>query len=293
MDWSCEPEPNRVSLTGYFFDRYERDHSANFNHIEKLLKTLGLTLGPSLFDSSRFSELMEIPKSSLLVDLPYTRPKAKAIRRRVRDRNWVQTDLPMGLRGTSRWLRSVAEAAGVWTPALQFKIQQLEGRTRQRVEVMADRWRGKQVAVVADPAHGAGLVSLLLDLGFDPVLVGLKGTTMGGEEAFRDVLEKDGNPLPDSTIVLENPSIQCLQRELSHRVAEGKLEGVLGSAVDLNGLRTRVDNRKRTSTGQDSGIFMLETGFPCQDYHAFYPMPTLGYQGVEAWVQRLINPPTL
>ena len=154
-------------------------------------------------------------------------------------------------------------------PCAAIQIQQLEGRTRQRVEVMADRWRGKQVAVVADPAHGAGLVSLLFDLGFDPVLVGLKGTTMGGEWCSGMCWKKTGIPFrtrPSSS----KPEHSMPSTGTSHRVAEGKLEGVLG-VPDLNGLRTRVDNRKRTSTGQDSGIFHARDRVPVSGLSCVLP----------------------
>ena len=112
---------------------------------------------------------------------------------------------------------------------------------------------------------------------------------MGGVNAFQDALERDGNPLPDHTITLENPSLQNLHESLAALLANGQLDGVLGSAVDLNGLSELIEN----CSAPTAGLFTLETGFPCMEYHAFYPMPFLGYQGVEAWVQRLINPQKL
>lgn len=294
MDWSGEPsEPKQVSLLGYMFDRYERDHSGNFSHLQKLLSTLGLTLGPSLFDGSTYEDTLRVPESGVLVDLPYTRPRAKAIRKKAKGRTVVSTDLPMGFRGTTRWLRSVAEAADVWTPELQSRISRLESRARKRVEVMFDRWRGMRVAVFADPAHGAGLVSLLLEMGIEPILVGLKGTTMGGKSAFLECLDRDGNPLPEGAEILENPSISLIQERLQEHLTHGRLDGVFGSAVDMNALASLPPDVFRGNTNTPQGPFTVETGFPCKDYHALYPMPFMGYQGVEAWVQRLMCAPRL
>jgi nitrogenase molybdenum-iron protein alpha/beta subunit len=294
MDWSAPPsKAEQVSLLGYLFDRYERDHTGNFTHLQKMLNSLGMSLGPSLFNGSTYEETLRLPESGLIIDLPYTRPRAKAIHRKLKNRSVVTTDLPMGLRGTSRWLRTVAEAAGTWTPERQARIGRMEARTRKRVEVMFDRWRGLRVAVFADPAHGAGLVSLLLEMGIEPVLVGLKGTTMGGKTALMECLDRDGNPLPEGTEILENPSISLIQERLREHLTLGRLDGVFGSAVDINALASLPPDVFRGNTQDPYGPFTVETGFPCKDYHALYPMPFLGYQGVEAWVQRLISAPRL
>ena len=158
---------------------------------------------------------------------------------------------------------------------------------------MFDRWRGMRVAIFADPAHGAGLASLLLEMGIEPALVGLKGTTMGGKEALMDCLERDGNPLPENTVILENPSIALIQEHLEALLSKGQLDGVFGSAVDINALSSLPASAFAGENGAPYGPFTIETGFPCKDYHALYPMPFLGYQGVEAWVQRLISAPRL
>ncbi len=294
LDWSQSiEEPSQVSLLGYLFDRYERDHSANIGHLGKLLRSVGLTLGPSLFEGKPFEELATIPQSGVLVDMPYTRPRRKAIRKALGEREVLETDLPMGLRGTSRWLRALSEYAGVWTPLTQARITRMEEQTRKRIAVMFDRWRGMRVAVFADPAHGAGLLSILLEIGLEPVLVGLKGSTMGDESHVYDCLEKDGNLLPENTRIFSNPSISLIQDQLKELLGEGKLDGVFGSAVDLNALSALPPESFAGQSQSPQGPFMVETGFPCRDYHALYPMPFMGYRGVEVWVQRILSAPRL
>jgi len=197
----------------------------------------------------------------------------------------------MGLNGTSRWLRTIAEATGTWTPSIQMRIKRMEESTRNKIGVMVDRWRGMKVAIFADPAHGAGLTSLILELGIQPVIVGLKGTTMGGEEQLRSCLEADGNPLPEDTVVLENPSVDAIQQNLKERLERRELDGVFGNAVDLNALASLPESTFRRGDEVPFGPFVVETGFPCRDHHVLYPLPFMGYRGVEAWVQRILNAP--
>ena len=294
MNWDdVPPVEKQVGLLGYWFDRYEQDHSANLSHLKKLLSILGLSLGPSLFNGAEYDTLLKFPGNELIVDLPYTLPRRKAIHRQCKKRNLVSTDLPIGLNGTSRWLRSVAEAAGTWSPTVQLRIKRMEEATRNRIGVMVDRWRGMKVAVFADPAHGAGLTSLLLELGIQPVIVGLKGTTMGGEEQFRNCLEADGNPLPEDCILLDNPSVDAIQTHLKTRLERKELDGVFGNAVDMNALASLPESSFRRGTEIPFGPFVVETGFPCRDHHVLYPLPFMGYRGVEAWVQRILNAPRL
>lgn len=294
MNWEQEAtKPTHATLLGYFFDRYEEDHSANIHHIGSLMSHIGVPLGTTLLSGKSFEDMMKAPESGILIELPYTRPIRKKMKRTLKGRTTHTLDLPMGLRGTRRWLQEIARIAGTWSPKVEQKIERIEAKTRKKIGPMLDRWRGMKVAVFADPAHGAGLTSLLLELGLHPVLIGIKGSTLGGEDSFREVLEADGNPLPDDSQVLENPSIWKIQESLKALLKDGQIDGVFGNATDLNALSSIPAEHFLAGTSEPQGPFILETGFPCQDNHVFYPMPFMGYRGVEAWVQRIISAPRL
>ena len=143
------------------------------------------------------------------------------------------------------------------------------------------------MAIFAEPPLAAGLASMLAELGMAPCLIGLKGTSLGGREAFERVLEADGVRLSEDVTVLENPSLAEMRSEFVGRMQAHALDGVLGSATDLNVLTTiDADEVGRTGT---TGPLLFEIGFPCRDHHAIQPMPFLGYSGVVVQAQRITS----
>lgn len=110
-------------------------------------------------------------------------------------------------------------------------------------------------------------------------------------------MEADGHQLPGDAIVVEEPSLSWIRDECTRLLREGRLEGVFGSATDLNILNTlspRSMARDHVSGPLlPQGPFVVECGFPCRDYHALYPMPFLGYRGVEVWAQRILMAPRI
>jgi len=298
IPWETPPaNPKEVGLLGYFFDRYEKDHSSNLNHIKGLLSSMGLSLGTTLLSGKPYESLLDAHQAGVLLELPYARPISKKLGKTLKGRETVQTDLPFGIAGTSRWLRQVGEAAGVPSHQTESVIEKAEKHTRKQVEAMTGRWRSMPVAVFAEPPYAGGLCSMLLELGLQPVLVGLKGKSLGGESEFRAVLEADGQSLSGDTLVLEEPSLARIRQECIRLLDEGRLEGIFGSATDLNILNTL--SAKNMARGHNTGPllpqgpFMVECGFPCRDYHALYPMPFLGYRGVEVWAQRILMAPRI
>jgi nitrogenase molybdenum-iron protein alpha/beta subunit len=293
IDWSTPPAaPQRASLLGYLFDRYEGDHEGNLKQLEGLLKLVGLEAGPVLFSGGTWAEALQAGDSGVLIELPYTRPVRKRLARALGKRSTVRTDLPMGIRGTSRWLREVGRAVGADAARLERTIEQRERYVHQQLDAMMDRWRSKRVAVFADVPLAAGLCSLLIELGMTPVLVGLRGSTLGGREELDRVLDADGVALPEGAVVLDDPSLFAIREHLARAIDEG-LDGVIGAAPDLNMLaslapRSHVHDHV-SGRLQPQGPFVLELGFPSRDHHAMMPMPYLGYGGVVVLAQRIVD----
>jgi nitrogenase molybdenum-iron protein alpha/beta subunit len=115
----------------------------------------------------------------------------------------------------------------------------------------------------------------------------LKGTSLGGQEEFLAAVKSDGVALPDEVTILENPSLAAMREEFVTRMRSRALEGVLGSATDLNVLTTIA--AEEAGLEGSTGPLLIEIGFPCRDHHAIQPMPFFGYSGVVVQAQRITS----
>lgn len=294
VPWKQAPtKPDEVTLLGYLFDRYEGDHQGNLQQLRALLKMVGLTLGRTLFSGAPYAEHLDAWTAGHLIELPYLEPVRRKLKRVLRGRNPIRTDLPMGIRGTSRWVRTVAEAVGADLRKVEAQIASREAHVWKQVETMLDRWRSRGVAIVAEPPLAAGLCSLLMELGLQPVYVGLRGESLGGARVFAETLERDGFVLPDGVPVVENPSLYGIRASMLALLREGVLDGVFGSANELNML-TSVPPKEYLrehviGRAEPQGPFFVEVGFPCRDYHTMLAAPYLGYGGVVVVGQRILD----
>jgi nitrogenase molybdenum-iron protein alpha/beta subunit len=297
MDWSVTPDlPTSVAMVGYLWDRYEGDHQGNLAQIGALVKGLGLELGPVLFSGAPFTDLRAAPRSGVMLQLPYAAPKAKALKRAMK-RELAPVDLPIGFRGTTAFLRALGRAARLPEARVDAFARKQEEAVRGKLGAMTDRLRGYRVAVFADLPLAVGVVSLLDELGLSVEVVGLRGRTLGGEAAFREALARVGATLPEGCEVLEDPSLHRV-RDVTERLWRARrLDGVLGSATDLNAVTTIPASAFLAPLAGEqmfgNGPFKLEIGFPCKEHHCTYAMPFMGYGGVMMWVQRLLSAPRL
>lgn len=294
IDWKQAPDrPGEVAILGYNFDRYEGDHEGNLMQLKGLLKALGLTMGPVLLSGVAYGDLLQAGRSQHVVELPYTLPVRRKLKRTLKGRHPIQTDLPMGVRGTSRWLREVGEATGADMARVSKLTAAREAYVFKQVDTMLDRWRSQGVAVFAETPLAAGLCSMLVELGLRPLVVGLRGSTLGGVEDLHAAMARDGLALDPEAVVLDNPSLASIRDHLDRLLAEGRLQGVFGSAADVNVLSTLSPQRHMGShvSGrlEPQGPFVVEIGFPCRDYHAMMPMPFMGYGGVVVMAQRIVD----
>jgi nitrogenase molybdenum-iron protein alpha/beta subunit len=297
LDWT-QPVTHKteVSVLGYLFDRYEGDHLGNLAQLRSLLKALGLSLGATLFSGAPYAKLHEAPRAGLTLSFPYAAPRAKRFKRLTK-RELLQVDLPMGIAGTSRWLRVVGKAAQVQEERIQAVIQHKEAQVRKHIGMARQHLEGQRVAVFADVPLLIGLCTLLLELGLMPVLVGIRGHTLGGEQEFRDGLARNGFSLPDDLPVLLSPSLHAVRENVRNLLDRDQLDGMIGAATEFNAITTlpadtfvQYDHRGEPTKG---GLFALEAGFPCKHYHVTRPSPFMGYAGVMGWADRLLNAPRL
>ena len=289
-----EQRGGEVGVLGYFFDRYEADHTGNLQQIRFLLSGIGLKLGPVLLSGRPFGELMRIGRCGMLLQMPYARP-VEAELENFCGPGVLPVDLPMGLAGTARWVRRVAATAKIDQSRVEEFIKTQESHARAQLAKLADRIRGLKAAVFADTPMAAGLCSLLSELGLKPVLVGLRDRSLGGKQAFLQTLRQDGVELPDRSEILEDPALRDVHERLVESIVEGGVQCVFGSSVELNLFSAwtpdqvmRLVDRPEASAG-GPGLFALEIGFPSTGYHLTHADPFMGFGGAVALAQRILQ----
>ena len=296
VDWSAPPDrPTQVSILGYFFDRYEGDHVGNLAQIGTLLKHLGLELGPVFLSGASWADLTAAPRARTTLLFPYAADRRKALERTTK-RQLHGVDLPIGIRSTSAWLRRVGHAAGVDPARVEAVVGHQERATRERIGALVDRLRGQRVAVFADLPLLAGTLALLDEFGIEAVTVGIRGHSQGGRSDLAAAMERLGAPpLPDACAIHENPSIALVRESLRALLRAQRLDGVIGSATDMNALTSLPPEEffgvQGVADPERRGPFRLEIGFPAREHHCAYAMPFLGYSGVLMWLQRLLSAP--
>jgi len=297
LDWTTEPgPPTDVAIAGYLFDRYEGDHLGNLAQLGSLLKSIGCQLKSTLFSGSLYAELTRAPDAGTLLAFPIMHPHLRRLKRWTK-RSPVPTDLPMGIEGTAHWLRTVGAATGVSTERTEHVIDAQRQRTQQRLKLSRVLLSGLRVAVFADLPHAVGLLHVLSDLGCTPVLVGIRGHTLGGEDAFKEAAERSQAPLDDDLLILGNPSIHRVRKEMEQLISDRKVDALIGSSTDINAVASlSASVAVQIDHGGDwtgSGPKIIEFGFPCRDHHVVRSSPTLGFAGVLGWADRIINAPRL
>ena len=290
LDWAAPPaRPKAVGIVGYLFDRYEGDHAGNLRQLQRLLTDIGLEAGPVMLSGTPWRDVQAIAECGLVVQLPYVGPRAKGLRRLLRKkRTLIETLLPIGLRGSKRWMRTVARSAGADERRAVLKAEARARSVEVRLGPYVARLKGLRVAVFADLPLLAGLMSLLDELGVQVVVAGIRGHSFGGHAELDAALSAYGAPGLEGVEVLEDPSLQLGAEVVGRRIAE--LDGVLASAAELNAIATL---GQETLQRRGRGPFQLEVGFPCKRYHAVSNQPAYGFAGVFTWAQRLLDAPRL
>jgi nitrogenase molybdenum-iron protein alpha/beta subunit len=297
LDWSPEPGPaTDVTIAGYFFDRYEGDNLGNLTQLTSLLKSIGCTLKGTLFGGTDYASLAHASQAGTVLAFPLMHPHIKRLQRWTK-RTPSPTDLPMGIEGTAHWLRTVAAATGVNGSRVEQVIDLQRQRTQQRLRMSRMVLSGLRVAVFCDLPHAVGLLHVLHDLGCTPVLIGVRGHTLGGEAQLREAAERTHATLSTDVPIFENPSIHRVRTQMEQLIENKEVDVLIGSSTEINAVATldpeialHIDHG---SAWAGSGPKIVEFGFPCRNYHVVRSSPTMGFAGVLGWADRLINAPRL
>jgi len=283
IDWEAqEIRPNEVAIMGHLFTRYEADQKADVTQLKVLLKAMGKELGPVFFSGCPYEKLTHAAGSEHILAFPYAKKTKRKIGKLVKPRPMTDVDLPIGIAGTSRWMREVAEATGADQARVEDYIAKQTRGVKKQIAKLRDRIAGTPVAVFAETPLAVGLVTLLTEFGLRPMIIGLRDATLGQEAAFLEGLEKNGIQLPDGAEVLSRPSLRNLRERLMNGVEQNQIYGVFGSSTELNLFRSMPRLGGRLP-------FMIEVGFPSTKHHVTYAIPMFGYNGVVAQAQRVLD----
>jgi nitrogenase molybdenum-iron protein alpha/beta subunit len=287
QDWKAAPErAGTASLFGNFFTRYEPDDLANVVQLQKLCEVAGVKLGPVLFSGQPYTELSQASKCEYVLQLPYARPVARKLKRLIRKRETATLDLPMGRAGTRRFVREVAQLVGGPIDRVEAWIEAQERDLLTQVNKLTDHFRHTSLAIFAETPFAAGLYSLLHELEIHVSFVGLRDPfgSLGGKLAFMETLERNGITDLGELEVVVNPSLRTVRDRSTALVREKKVRCIIGSSHELN-----VQQGHTGPNGLAERIIMIEAGFPSDRHHTTAPSPSLGYEGVAFWSQRILN----
>ncbi len=283
--WDRPPtEPGQSTALGFFFSRYEQDCLADVSVLRRLAKVAGAPLGPVLFSGRPFAELSEGWRSGLVLQLPYAKPAARELKDLLTKRRVVQTDLPMGVGGTGRWLREVCAGAGGNRPVVDAWIQRESARVKRLQDIVRQRMVGLRVALFADTPYAAGMATILRELGIEILTVGLRDSCLGGEAGFRETLARNGVSLNEDCTVLEKPSLRAVRDNVLPLVTSRRLRLIMGSTSEVNALGHEEPLMLRMG-----GAELVEIGYPSSGRHCIAPSPSLGFKGVVYWAQRFLD----
>lgn len=277
------PKAGRIGILGYPFDRYEMDHAGNLQQMRYLLESIGLEQGPVFFSGRPFGELMAAADCEKFIAFPYMRPIRKELEKLVGGREIIDTDIPVGISGTFRWLHDVGRACGVKKNVLEKVLRAQKDYSRPQLDMFknyaSQRVGNARMAIFADTPLAAGLVSLTSELGMNPALVGLRDRDLGGRAAFDEALGRTGVRPPEDLEVCEKPSLDLTRRKVHALRDSGSLSMMMSSFTEINCV----------SEGNQERVPHVELGFPSQTYHVLYPTPYYGIGGSLVLAQRIMN----
>jgi nitrogenase molybdenum-iron protein NifN len=175
--------------------------------------------------------------------------------------------LPMGIRGTDQFMKTLAELSGVPMPSA------LEDARSRLIDSYVDGHKylsGKTAVVFADPDLLVGMASMIAETGVRVLAAASGSTGMGAKARITEVLA--GYPATAGTQVrtgLDYAGIAALCRELEPDI-------ILG-------------NSKAYPIARELDIPLLRFGMPIHDRIGAQRTLHLGYAGAQAFFDTLVN----
>ena len=218
----------------------------------------GLTTIEDTMDSANAMATVAIQKYTTLKTMDYI------------NKDWNQKTLvkiPIGVRNTDELLDELSKISGKPIP------QELEDERGRVVDAMVDSHtyvHGKRFALAGDPDLLLGMVSILMEMGGEPVHI----ICTNGDKAFAEEMEAllASSPCGASGKVYINKDLWHLRSLM------------FTDPVDL-----LIGNSYAKFLWRDTGTPLVRFGFPLFDRHHLHRYPIIGYQGALNIVTTIVN----
>ncbi len=255
------PVPRSVAVVGHLFDRHEGDQRGNAAELRRLVTLAGGVPGPVLLDGRPLAAYAGAPPPSVVVDLG-TDWRGGADLAAPHGATHLPLPLPLGIDGTTAWVRALSAALGVESPGLD--ADEIGPLARDLEWVLPRHLHGARAMVFADHQLLGPLVAFLREVG---VRVTGIGCTTGPARVPGDLPPG----LPHAP-----PGTDALTALVTEARGNGDLDVVIGNGF----IRQLV---------APAGVPVVELGYPSPTHHALHDAPFLGYRGVRVLTERLIN----
>lgn len=255
----------RVGIVGYMMDRNEDDHKANHEELASLIAGLGADLVSTWLCGLPSNHLAQVGEADLIVSLPYAR-KAAAILADRTGATLLETDLPMGLEGTTRWVRQLGDALGHELEAEALIGRELEKAVPKLQWMVPLLLSDLTIGMVADPYLLRAFLGMVREFG---IQVPLRGVWSSPRDDISDLSETS----IEDPVVIVDPREGELGPVYERFVRERQLKLLVGNSYALADVKPKVA--------------AFEFGFPSFHSHALSPQPFFGYRGCLSILGRL------
>jgi nitrogenase molybdenum-iron protein beta chain len=262
------------------FDTY----TGNYHEIKRLMALMGIEITlladvSDAFDSPNTGEYKLYPGGTPLPDaMDAVNAKATVALQKYStvktmeyiQKEWDQKALvlpPIGIRNTDKFFEELSKLTGKPVPAA---IEAERGRV---VDAMVDSHpyvHGKRFALVGDPDILLGMISLIMEMGGEPVHI----VCTNGDKAF----ETEANELLAASPFGANGKVY-IGKDMWH----------LRSLLFTDPVDMLVGNSYAKFLTRDTGTPLIRVGFPIFDRHHLHRQPIIGYQGALNLLTVLVN----
>jgi len=256
-----------VAIVGYLFDRNEGDHLGNIIELKRILRGIGAKPSGVMLEGTPFESIRKYARPDLLVNLARGWDGAKKLSEFSKS-EYLSTDIPIGLLGTTNWIRSLASKLALEKQAEDFIDQELSQLTPMLKWILPRFLAGKGAMVFADRFLLPPLTRFLEELG---LIINAVGCTSVGVN--QDSVEY----MPENADWPHAPS---------HIPA---LTNFIAESVQSNNLNLIIGNSVIHEVARDFQIPFVELGYPSNFQHFLHPSPFLGFAGVRVLVERIVN----
>ncbi|MFH1530482.1 MAG: nitrogenase component 1 [Pseudomonadota bacterium] len=255
------PVPRSVAIVGHLFDRHEGDQRGNAAELRRLVTLAGGVPGALFLDGRPFAAYGDEAPPTVVVDLGTSWHGGEDLAARYGACH-LPLPLPLGIEGTTAWVRSVAAALGA--EPMDLETSEVGPLVRD-LEWILPRLFGTRAMVFADHQLLGPLVEFLREVGVRVTAIG--STTGPGR-------------VPSAGPLAEIPRPPAETDALTASVTAARRCGDLDLVIGNGFLRQLV---------HPAGVPFLELGYPSPTHHALHDAPFLGYVGVRVLVERVLN----